>query len=244
MWRVSREATSHISNNYIADFNWKLWCYWLQVLWQHIDALIRMTSSNGNIFRDTGPLCGEFTGHRWIPHTKANDAELWCFLWSAPERTILSKQSWGWWLETPSSPLWHHSNKFLVSRPTDSPNRALGGRNESRSKSGDFLSSLIFLTASLTLCTSSRPLCDLNRNTPWAFSQDLTSNEKCDHEWQVKFIKNNEKLSKSRLFRPYILWNDSVYLPDKHCHFTRYMGEKAYFLITNDWILKYAWELT
>ena len=44
-----------------------------------------MTSSNGNIFRVTGHLCGEFTGHRWIPHTKASDAELWCFLWSAPE---------------------------------------------------------------------------------------------------------------------------------------------------------------
>ena len=44
-----------------------------------------MTSSNGNIFRVTGPLCGEFTGHRWIPHTKASDEELWCFLWSAPE---------------------------------------------------------------------------------------------------------------------------------------------------------------
>ena len=25
------------------------------------------TSSNGNIFRVTGPLCGEFTGPRWIP---------------------------------------------------------------------------------------------------------------------------------------------------------------------------------
>ena len=47
--------------------------------------LIMMTSSNGNIFRDTGPLCEEFTGHRWIPRTEASDAELWCFLWSAPE---------------------------------------------------------------------------------------------------------------------------------------------------------------
>ena len=28
----------------------------------------------------TGPLCGEFTGPRWIPLTKASDAELWCFL--------------------------------------------------------------------------------------------------------------------------------------------------------------------
>ena len=26
-----------------------------------------MTSSNGNIFRVTGPLCGKFTGHWWIP---------------------------------------------------------------------------------------------------------------------------------------------------------------------------------
>ena len=43
-----------------------------------------MTSSNGNIFRVTVPLCGEFTDHQWIPLTKASVAELWCFLWSAP----------------------------------------------------------------------------------------------------------------------------------------------------------------
>ena len=38
---------------------------------------IMMTSwsSNGNIFRVTGPLCGESTGHRWIPLTKAMQ---WC----------------------------------------------------------------------------------------------------------------------------------------------------------------------
>ena len=56
-------------------------------------ALIMITSSNGNIFRVTGPLCGEFSGHRWIPLTKASDAELWCFLWSAPESDLrLNKQ--------------------------------------------------------------------------------------------------------------------------------------------------------
>ena len=32
-----------------------------------------------NIFRVPGPVCGEFTGHWWIPRTKASDAELWCF---------------------------------------------------------------------------------------------------------------------------------------------------------------------
>ena len=38
-----------------------------------------MTSSNGNILRVTDPLCGEFTGRRWIPLTKVSDAVLWCF---------------------------------------------------------------------------------------------------------------------------------------------------------------------
>ena len=38
-------------------------------------------------FRLTGPLWGEFTGDRWIPLTKANDAGLWSFLWSASEQT-------------------------------------------------------------------------------------------------------------------------------------------------------------
>ena len=47
-----------------------------------------MTSSNGNIFRVTGHLCGKFTGPRWISRTKASDAELWCFLWFTPEWTI------------------------------------------------------------------------------------------------------------------------------------------------------------
>ena len=53
---------------------------WYIYVWIHM-----MTSSNGNIFRVTGPLWGEFTGHRWIPLTMASDAELWCFLWSAAE---------------------------------------------------------------------------------------------------------------------------------------------------------------
>ena len=40
-------------------------------------------------FRVTGPLCGEFIGHRWIPLTRASDAEFLCFLWSAPEQTVV-----------------------------------------------------------------------------------------------------------------------------------------------------------
>ena len=47
--------------------------------------LIMVSSSNGNIFRITGPLCREFTGHRCIPLTKASDVQLCYFLWSVPE---------------------------------------------------------------------------------------------------------------------------------------------------------------
>ena len=40
-----------------------------------------MTSSNGNIFCVTGHLCGEFTGPRWIPRTKASDGgDVFCDL--------------------------------------------------------------------------------------------------------------------------------------------------------------------
>ena len=49
---------------------------------------VMMTSSNENIFRVIGHLWGEFTGLRWIPLTKASDAELWCFFWSALEQTV------------------------------------------------------------------------------------------------------------------------------------------------------------
>ena len=47
-----------------------------------------LTSSNGNIFRVTGPLWGESTGHRWIPLKQASDADLWCFLSSEPEQMV------------------------------------------------------------------------------------------------------------------------------------------------------------
>ena len=57
-------------------------CIWQ--VWPEQATLNMMTSSNGNIFRVSGPLCGDFIDHRWIPLTKASDVELWCFLSSAP----------------------------------------------------------------------------------------------------------------------------------------------------------------
>ena len=68
-----------------------------------------MTSWNGNIFRVTDPLCGEFIDHRWIPLRKASDAELWCFVDLSLNKR-LSKQSWSWWFETPLRSSLRHRN--------------------------------------------------------------------------------------------------------------------------------------
>ena len=56
-----------------------LWRNWKQInnkRWHPSQSTSNMmTSSNWNIFRVTCPLYEEFTGHRWIPLTKARDAE-------------------------------------------------------------------------------------------------------------------------------------------------------------------------
>ena len=55
------------------------------------------------------PLWGEFTGNRWIPRTKGQ----WrgtLMLFYLRQNKRLSKQSWGWWFEKLSRPLWRHCN--------------------------------------------------------------------------------------------------------------------------------------
>ena len=59
-----------------------------------------MTSSNGNISRITGPLCWGFNRHRWIPLTKASDAELNDFF-DLRLNKWLSKQLKRRWFELP-----------------------------------------------------------------------------------------------------------------------------------------------
>ena len=69
------------------------------------ETVIMMKSSNGNIFRITGPLCGnspvtgEFPAQR--PATRSFDV---FFDLRLNKRS--SKQSRGWWFETPLRPLW------------------------------------------------------------------------------------------------------------------------------------------
>ena len=70
-----------------------------------------MTSSNGNIFRVTGHLGGEFTGEfpAQRPVTRSFDV----FFDLHPNKR-LSKQWWGWWFETPPCPLRRHRNVHVA----------------------------------------------------------------------------------------------------------------------------------
>ena len=68
-----------------------------------------MTSSNGNIFHVTGPLCGNspVTGEFPVQRPVTRSFDIFFDLYMNKR---LSKQSWGWWFETPSHPLWRHCN--------------------------------------------------------------------------------------------------------------------------------------
>ena len=80
---------------------------WCKHPWVDISVLecspAMMMSPNGNIFRVTGPLCGEFTTQR--PVTRSFDV-----FFDLRLNKRLSKQPWGWWFETPSLSLWRHCN--------------------------------------------------------------------------------------------------------------------------------------
>ena len=69
-----------------------------------------MTSSNGNIFRVTGPLCGEFTGPGEFPAQRPVTRSFDVFFDLHPNKR-LSKQWWGWWFETQSCRSWRHRDE-------------------------------------------------------------------------------------------------------------------------------------
>ena len=128
-WIHSRIDQSHKSHNApvtyptiyhseqkcdISVLNGVLWDMGQGVLWVAWDWSINcwcfmMTSSNGNILRVTGPLCGEFTGPGEFPSQRSVTRSFDLFF-DLRLNKRLSKQSWGWWFETQSRPLWRHCN--------------------------------------------------------------------------------------------------------------------------------------
>ena len=77
-----------------------------------------MTSSNGNIFRVTGHLCGEFIGPGEFPAQRPVTRSFDVFF-DLRLNKRLSKQLWGWWLETLSWTLWRHLNAHTTRSTTN-----------------------------------------------------------------------------------------------------------------------------
>ena len=68
-----------------------------------------VTSSNGHVFRVTGPLCGNSPVTGEFPSQRPVTQSFAVFFHLCPNKH-LSKQSWGWWFETPSRSLLRHCN--------------------------------------------------------------------------------------------------------------------------------------
>ena len=86
-------------------FTWYLWNA------THTLKVSMTTSSNGNIFCITGPLCGEFTSPGEFPTQKPVTRSFDVFF-DLRLNKRLSKQPWGWWFEMPSWSLWRQCNGF------------------------------------------------------------------------------------------------------------------------------------
>ena len=80
-----------------------------------------MTSSNGNIFRVTGPLCGEFTGPRflicaringWVNNGEAGDLRRYRTHYDAIVIIVQMHSPNNLWTPWWRIPLWHH--KFVA----------------------------------------------------------------------------------------------------------------------------------
>ena len=74
-----------------------------------------LVSSNGNIFRVTGPLCGEFTDPGEFPAQRPVTRGFDVFF-DLRLKKRLSNQPWGWWFETPSWPLWRQCHDTWIWR--------------------------------------------------------------------------------------------------------------------------------
>ena len=101
-----------------------------------------MTSWNGNIFRVTGPLCGEFTGPDEFPAQRPVTRSFYVFF-DLRLNKRLSKQSWGWWSETPSSSLWRHRNDEQIHH-MNHQKLALQPRKQSLRKPCIYISNVVY----------------------------------------------------------------------------------------------------
>ena len=88
-----------ISQELITSNNTETLSWWRHQM-QTFSALLALCAGNS-------PVTGEFPAQR--PATRSFDV-----FFDLPLNKQLSKQSWGWWFETPSSSLWRQSNVYFA----------------------------------------------------------------------------------------------------------------------------------
>ena len=95
------ETLCHTWRHKLISFPVKSSLYGDNTWWRHqmetFSALLAICAGNS-------PVTGEFPAHR--PVTRSFDVFV----------DLLLNRRWGWWFETPSSPLWRHCNEVLHTR--------------------------------------------------------------------------------------------------------------------------------
>ena len=89
---LSKYTAQNMKTFLLQGFTW--WCHQMETF----SALLALCAG-------TSPVPGEFRPQR--PVTQSFDV-----FFDLRLNKRLSKQSWGWWFETPSRPLWRHRNDF------------------------------------------------------------------------------------------------------------------------------------
>ena len=75
-------------------------CSWWRHQMETFSALLVICAGNS-------PVLGEFPAQK--PMTRSSDV-----FFDLRQNKRLSKQSWGWWFQTLSHPLWHHRNVIFI----------------------------------------------------------------------------------------------------------------------------------
>ena len=182
-----------------------------------------MTSSNGNIFRVTGHLCREFTGSGEFPVQRPVTRSFDVFF-DLPLNKRLSKQSWGWWFETLSRPLWCHCNvtvKFgrgLAVLPRDYAHDSVS--SEFPSQSANNAENVFMFQIQIDMVKSNFPsvtLCNLNpvRKSKLCLSPALVDLLRNNTDYVIEECENVTSDTNSV---QYIHWQDELSCYQICCH--------------------------
>ena len=109
LWQIPAKQNCGQLSSLWNNHKTPLWCGPVSEDAGYTKSRFMMTSSSGNIFRVTGPLCGEFTGPGEFPAQRPVTRGFDVFF-DLHLNKRLSKQSWDWWFETLSWSLWRHCN--------------------------------------------------------------------------------------------------------------------------------------